>query len=182
MAITPRRSFNSRMQQSFTGSGAHAQAADSAIKVEVLAENRRALAQAMAYLKRIEEFDDAPNPPGSFAEWLAQDKSCAIVAKSGAELVGVTLVLYDSSWDDRCPHYISSVYVDAEYRRRGIARQMLEKALSQLGPKPVQLFVPADNRSAIALYESLGFRTEVKVWHAGMVGAELAVMRLDGAR
>ena len=58
---------------------------------------------------------------------------------------------------------ITNVTVREEYRRRGIARQMLlalMKTARDLGTERFTLEVRRSNEGAIALYQSLGFRQE----------------------
>ncbi len=66
---------------------------------------------------------------------------------------------------------IANVAVHPDFRRRGIARALLEVALeSPIARKAgeIWLHVRADNEGAIALYEQLGFQTRAKrtIWHA----------------
>ncbi len=63
----------------------------------------------------------------------------------------------DDDW--LCVH---SVTVDPEHRRRGLARLVLAELLdwgASRGARTVWLHVESDNAPALALYESLGFRT-----------------------
>jgi len=56
--------------------------------------------------------------------------------------------------------HLTSVFVHPAYRRRGIARILVERLLVQAasaGMESVRLEVVADNLDAIRLYESLGF-------------------------
>jgi ribosomal protein S18 acetylase RimI-like enzyme len=57
-------------------------------------------------------------------------------------------------------YFIANVAVDSQYRGRGIARQMTERAIQHVrehGGKSIILQVREDNPVAIHLYESLGF-------------------------
>jgi ribosomal protein S18 acetylase RimI-like enzyme len=78
------------------------------------------------------------------------------VGEIGGLAVGTTMVhRLGDAW------YVSAVMVDAEYQRRGIARQLLERACrraQQLGAKRVILHVRSDNEAAKTLYSSLGFK------------------------
>ena len=65
-----------------------------------------------------------------------------------------------------------SFYVRPAYRRKGIGRKLLYKALIENEPKEMMLFVDVDNTSAIKLYESLGF---VKKEHANTQTANLHI-------
>lgn len=56
---------------------------------------------------------------------------------------------------------ISHVVVDPQYRRRGLARQLLTQAIQasrEAGDKKLGIGYMADNKNAIKLYQSLGFR------------------------
>lgn len=57
---------------------------------------------------------------------------------------------------------LTSVFVYPRHRRKGVARLLVERILAQAaeaGLDAVRLEVVAENRGAIALYESLGFKT-----------------------
>lgn len=94
----------------------------------------------------------------SFLEALKQNNAFYYVAKYGAEIVG------------HCGAYgvcgegsINQVAVTNEYRRCGIARQMVSTMMEEMkkhGFLEITLEVRVGNTSAIALYESLGFVQE----------------------
>ena len=72
------------------------------------------------------------------------------------ELAGFTK--FGPSSSDSKVGYLASLYVSPDFGRRGIGRTLLEYALTQLQSyKRVQLWVFANNRPAISLYEALGF-------------------------
>lgn len=77
-------------------------------------------------------------------------------AFDGKTLVGYLIVSkYTDAW------HIMNVAVDEPYRRRGVARLMLETLLretSQDGTRGHTLEVRVSNHGAIRLYEELGFR------------------------
>jgi ribosomal protein S18 acetylase RimI-like enzyme len=54
---------------------------------------------------------------------------------------------------------VVAVGVLPEYRRRGIAKALLQEAFSR--NLPVRLFVNAENLGAKKLYEALGFKTKI---------------------
>lgn len=69
------------------------------------------------------------------------------------------LNLYCNNYDT-LESYVCNVYVLNEHRRKGLARQLMDKAIDftkENGFKKVCLHVAKDNYSAIKLYESLGF-------------------------
>jgi len=56
---------------------------------------------------------------------------------------------------------IYELYIDPEFRRKGIALAIARQAIEELrskSPSKIQLEVMEGNRAAIALWESLGFR------------------------
>jgi ribosomal protein S18 acetylase RimI-like enzyme len=70
--------------------------------------------------------------------------------------VSIAAAGYDNGW------VIANVAVMPEYRRRGIARRMMQAALEWVDQRKgfATLQVDADNDAARALYESLGFTTQ----------------------
>jgi ribosomal protein S18 acetylase RimI-like enzyme len=90
-----------------------------------------------------------------------------------SRLIGIAGLLTHGLRKTRHSGRVTSLFVHPEHRRRGIARMMLERLLSQAaegGLRSVRLEVVADNRGAIALYEVLGFIP---------YGREPAAYRLD---
>jgi ribosomal protein S18 acetylase RimI-like enzyme len=92
-----------------------------------------------------------------------------LVVDEGGTVVATTLL----SFPERTG-YISTVVVDPQYRRRGFAKALLERARTiaqAAGRKYVALDVLANNTPARALYESLGYRplqeTQLMVHEAG---------------
>lgn len=69
---------------------------------------------------------------------------------------------YFAEYQAVAPDMISvmNVCVDASNRGRGIGTRMLEAFLSEHPGKPMELFVLAENSTAIALYSKLGFVIE----------------------
>lgn len=74
------------------------------------------------------------------------------------KIVGNLTLTRDEGWTDR--YFISNVAVQREYRRRGIARQLMRAALDELRAHSARwtlLNVRPNNQGAIALYTELGF-------------------------
>jgi GNAT superfamily N-acetyltransferase len=91
---------------------------------------------------------------GSYRHWLALDGS-GRVAGGG----GVLLCPWPASSKDPCTEraVILNVYTEPEFRKRGIARQIMLTILAwvkQQGLRAVNLHASAEGRS---LYEQLGF-------------------------
>lgn len=75
------------------------------------------------------------------------------------ELAGFLLTLEDASHGD---YYVWRFMVDARFQRRGIGRRAMELLLERwqaLGAADAKLSVIDENRGAIALYETVGFRS-----------------------
>ena len=53
---------------------------------------------------------------------------------------------------------IIDIYVNPNYRRRGIARSLLNKVIDNKNIKNITLEVNINNKNAIMLYNSLGFK------------------------
>lgn len=71
-------------------------------------------------------------------------------------LVGWAILRQDDWLDDASIGRISHVYVRSEFRRQGIARQLMQ-ALAPHYAQYKRVRLHADNLEAAALYESLGF-------------------------
>ena len=84
----------------------------------------------------------------------APDDFRIILAIQDDQVVGYIDITYQL--EDNEPF---DVFVKKEYRRQGIAKAMLAKAIELNQPKKMSLLVNVDNYPAIALYESLGFIT-----------------------
>ena len=78
------------------------------------------------------------------------------VAKSGGQLRG--FIEYGSGGLSGMS--IDKLYVDSAYQGQGIGRQLMKQALDdpKLVGKPVMLDVWIENKKAIALYKSMGFK------------------------
>lgn len=89
-----------------------------------------------------------------FRQELANPLSRIDVAELGAEIVG-----YVNSWLVAGEIEIHNVVTDPGYRRKGIARRLLNDLFARTaGLQRVFLEVRAANQAAICLYQSLGFR------------------------
>ena len=111
-------------------------------------------------LDAVEEIERASYPtPWSramFAAELQKPSSLSLGAyQESGELVGYAIVSrYVDAW------HVMNVAVDPEYRRRGIARELLERLFDVTATDPRRgytLEVRVSNTDAIRLYERLGF-------------------------
>ncbi len=96
----------------------------------------------------------SPWSPGMFVLEMSKDSTVGLVAETEAAITGyVVLSKYDRAW------HLMNVAVDPDRRRSGIATDLIGEALGRTGgADAVTLEVRPSNRSAIALYEHLGFR------------------------
>ena len=99
----------------------------------------------------------SPWSPGMFVLEMSKGSTVALAAVQGDDerLIGYAVFSrYDAAW------HTMNVAVEPEHRRRGIASALIEGALSRIEPDaPVTLEVRPSNESAIALYETFGFRS-----------------------
>jgi len=111
-------------------------------------------------LDAVEEIERASYPtPWSramFAAELQKPSSLSLGAyQESGELVGYAIVSrYVDAW------HVMNVAVDPEYRRHGIARELLERLFDVTATDPRRgytLEVRVSNTDAIRLYERLGF-------------------------
>jgi ribosomal protein S18 acetylase RimI-like enzyme len=90
----------------------------------------------------------------------------------GAELVGALSVGVD---DEPAQILIKLLVVHPEHQRQGLARALMQAALSRGGGAAFAVVTTAANAPALALYESLGFA----VYRAGTLGpAALTMVKL----
>ena len=86
---------------------------------------------------------------------LSKPSGVCLAALDGDELLGYLVCSrYDQTW------HLMNVAVTPERRRMGIASGLIEHLLEEAGKElPFTLEVRVSNREAIAMYESLGFRS-----------------------
>jgi ribosomal-protein-alanine acetyltransferase len=94
----------------------------------------------------------------SFRRLLLRPSAALRLATAGGDLLGYALLLFR---EGTSVARLYSIAVAAEARGRGIGRLLLEDAARiarRHGCSCLRLEVRADNRAAIRLYESLGYR------------------------
>ncbi len=92
-----------------------------------------------------------------FRHFVASPKSTLVVAEVEGKVVGCALVNYRRGSELA---RIYTIAVATEFRRRGIARQLLaaaEQSARKRGCRIMRLEVRADDAGAIALYEASGY-------------------------
>ncbi len=100
-------------------------------------------------------------PRGTIERKVATDDGLFFVAADAGTIIGTVLAGYDGHRG-----WLYSVAVAPDWRRRGIASQLIrhaEQALSRLGCPKLNLQVRSDNSEVVAFYESLGFHTEERI-------------------
>ena len=105
-----------------------------------------------------------PNLPDDFLNQYFTSEKLYFVAKGG-KTIGILDIHGTTGW-------IGNMGVDSQSRRKGYGRQILIFALNQLqtrGCSKAGLRVHVDNKAAIQLYESLGFKKKGRykrlLWH-----------------
>jgi ribosomal-protein-alanine N-acetyltransferase len=107
---------------------------------------------------------------------LSKPSGICLAAISKEELFGYLVCSrYDQVW------HLMNVAVAPERRRMGVASQMILRLLEEAGRKlPFTLEVRVSNRQAIAMYESLGFRSAgVRPHYYQDNGEDALIMWLD---
>jgi ribosomal protein S18 acetylase RimI-like enzyme len=122
-----------------------------------------------AYRLHPEAFTSSVNeraalPLGWWEERLSGDEDAREVVLGvvqGDELAGAVGVAFDAREKARHKALVFGMYVPQRFRRRGLARQLIESAVAQARARPhirvLQLTVTEGNRAAQELYERCGF-------------------------
>ena len=98
-----------------------------------------------------------------FREALASGTYLAWLAESGSRVVGgggIVLAGWPGSpWDNQSRRaWILNMYVEPEFRRRGIARELMQLMLAWCRSEGLAIVNLHASREGRALYESLGFK------------------------
>ena len=104
--------------------------------------------------------DESTLAVGVRAVFKAPDNGFYLVAEIGETVVGSLLITYEwSDWRNAPFWWIQSVFVDAEYRRRGVYTAMHNRAVrmaTESGACGVRLYVERTNLTAQKTYAGLG--------------------------
>lgn len=97
----------------------------------------------------------------SFTEYVEEDCGVVVVAEKGDKVVGVLLGSFclDIDWEGKTGK-IDAVFVDEEYRRKGVGSRLLQQFVSiakKKGAKAVKSRVNDKNFDAQKFHESQGF-------------------------
>ena len=126
---------------------------------------RATVEDALDLAAMIAEFN---GPQGDADETAARLATCdgletALIAWAAAEAVGFACVRVTPAIGTRVPHaLLVELYVRAPYRRRGIARALVQQAEAlalEQGAIHLVLYTGRQNLTAQAFYERLGFES-----------------------
>ena len=117
--------------------------------------------QDMALETEGKTLDESLISAGVDAVFDDPDKGSYLVAEVSGEVVGSLLITYEwSDWRNATFWWIQSVFVDADYRRRGVYTSMHDYVLTQARESEdicgVRLYVERSNHIAQQTYKSLG--------------------------
>ncbi|MDG5471892.1 GNAT family N-acetyltransferase [Jeotgalibacillus sp. ET6] len=137
------------------------------LRLQALLRNPEAFAASYEEEKElsIEAFQTRLELPGffTFGEWVDE------------KLVGTVTLIPQKKEKLRHKSDIVAMYVDPQYRQKGIGRKLIEKAIQQAGEikevEQVLLTVVESNANAKRLYTSLGFKP---------FGLEKKALKLNG--
>ncbi len=121
--------------------------------------------------------EDQRSGPSRFMATLADESNTKAIfgAVIDDKIVAILAILQEERSQTRHKASISSVFVDVDHRRKGLATQLLDVAIhfaqNEMLVSAIYLSVESKNSSAITLYESRGF----KIW-----GIEPRAMLRDG--
>jgi ribosomal protein S18 acetylase RimI-like enzyme len=115
---------------------------------------------------RYDFLPDAEQLYPSWVQGLIKDKRdlCLVAEAPSGQLVAFLLATVEKEvpvYRLKQYGYIHDLWVEAEYRRAGLARQLVMQAVEhfrQLGIPQVRLDTLIDNESALKLYRNCGFR------------------------
>ncbi len=100
--------------------------------------------------------------PGVRQALVDPQKARYFIALDGQRPIGQTMVTYEwSDWRNGWIWWIQSVYVDSDYRRRGVYRalhQHIADVARRSGVVGLRLYVEQNNTVAREVYQSCGLR------------------------
>ncbi|MED1265263.1 GNAT family N-acetyltransferase [Bacillus mycoides] len=116
-----------------------------------------------AFITTYEEAVSQENPLERVASNLSSNSSCTFGAfNEENQLIGVVTLLTEEKQAYKHKGHIVAMYVDAQNRRNGMARELIGKAIQtakEMKLEQLKLGVVSTNEPAKKLYESMGFKT-----------------------
>jgi len=93
-----------------------------------------------------------------------EDPNCFFVAEENEEIVG--FIFCNRFWYSKFEHSqvgaIHEIVVLPTHRHEGIGKMLIERAMEELKPSKIELWVGEKNEKAIEFYEKLGFKRKEK--------------------
>lgn len=106
--------------------------------------------------------DDEPNLAETAVRLAESDDRCFFGAFQGKQLIGIIRLSRYSASNEKHRAYLAGLYVLPPFRRSGcgraLVRQTLDRAESSPTIRRVNLTVVTQQKAAIRLYQSFGFR------------------------
>jgi len=128
-------------------------------------------AQNISLAKESENIILKPETALAGVKALLSDKKKGfyLVAEENDTIVGQLMITVEwSDWRNKPIWWVQSVYVQKEWRKKGVFTQLLDyirqKARKQ-GVAFLRLYAHKNNRSALLVYEKVGWRREPYVFH-----------------
>ncbi|MDM5428223.1 GNAT family N-acetyltransferase [Bacillus sp. SIMBA_074] len=116
-----------------------------------------------AFITTYEEAVSQENPLERVASNLSSNSSCTFGAfNEENQLIGVVTLLTEEKQAYKHKGHIVAMYVDAQNRRNGLARELIANAIQRarvIELEQLNLGVVSTNEPAKKLYESMGFKT-----------------------
>lgn len=99
---------------------------------------------------------------GKYIGWITQDDSRPIA--------GIGLLVLDwppHPFDPAGEHrgYLLNVYVEPEYRKRGVARSLVERCLAEAHRRSLRVVALHSSDAARSIYDALGFRATNEMFY-----------------
>ena len=136
-------------------------------QIERITENNYpAFADMTYWRKNGQEKEGENSPPSEMVKKHLGDRNFRVyAAKADNKFVGwIALVFMPKiSWTDAGFVYVDELWVQENYRRNGIAAELMKKAdemKEEFSAMGVRLYVNVNNPAAKALYEKCGYRYE----------------------
>jgi ribosomal protein S18 acetylase RimI-like enzyme len=93
---------------------------------------------------------------GKYVGWITEDQGRA-VASAGMLILDWAPHALDPAGENRA--YVLNIFVEAEYRRLGLARALVELCLAEARRRGIRVVSLHASREGVPLYEGLGFKT-----------------------
>jgi ribosomal protein S18 acetylase RimI-like enzyme len=106
--------------------------------------------------------EDEPNLVETAARLAASDDRCFFGAFQDTQLIGIVRISRYSAANEKHRAHLGGLYVLPAFRRNGCGRSLVKQALSWAANarsiRRINLAVVTQQKEAIGLYQSLGFR------------------------